>query len=166
MAEPAARRPARLPLAVLVLIVVALGVAVVVLRGQDLAEQGRADDRQAALDSAAAHAVDLMSLHYKTIDADVQRIISTSTGPARAAYVANSDKLKTTTRANKVVQHGVLRALGLVSLAGASARVLVVADVEIRWEGKKAPLQERFYRWSMELTKVGGIWLVSKAVQA
>jgi Mce-associated membrane protein len=43
--------------------------------------------------------------------------------------------------------------------------VLVVADVEIRWDGSQSPPQERYYRWSMDLAKVGRLWLVAKAVQ-
>lgn len=128
-------------------------------------EQALADDRQAALDAAGTHAVDLLSLNYKSVDADLARILATSTGPARAEYAANAVKLKDTTVANKVVQNGVLRSAGLVSLANGTAKVLVVADVDIRWEGADTPAQKRFYRWSMDLTKVGGAWLVSKAVQ-
>lgn len=128
-------------------------------------EQARADDRQAALDAAGTHAVDLLSLNYKSVDTDLARILATSTGPARAEYSANAGKLKDTTVANKVVQNGVLRSTGLVSIADGTAKVLVVADVDIRWDGSATPAQKRFYRWSMDVTKVGGVWLVSKAVQ-
>ncbi|GAA3128087.1 hypothetical protein [Nonomuraea salmonea] len=58
-----------------------------------------------------------------------------------------------------------LRATGLVSMTATTARVLVVADVEIRWEGSRSAPQERYYRWQMDLTKSGGQWLVSKVVQ-
>lgn len=128
-------------------------------------EQGRAGDKQAALLAAGTHAKNLVSLDHKTVDADVRRILDTSTGAARAEYAANAGKLRSTTLANKVVQHGVLRATGLVSMTGATAKVLVVADVEIRWEGSDSAPQERYYRWSMDVAKVGGLWLVSKAVQ-
>ncbi|MGW0807475.1 hypothetical protein [Nonomuraea sp. NPDC002799] len=128
-------------------------------------EQGRAGDKQAALLAAGTHAKNLVSLDYKTVDADVQRILDTSTGAARAEYAATTGKLKSTTLANKVVQHGVLRATGLVSMREAAAKVLVVADVEIRWDGSKSPPQQRYYRWSMDVSKIGGGWLVSKVVQ-
>lgn len=164
MDEPAAR-PLRVLTGVLILLVVLLGAAVVFLRGQDLAERARADDRQAALDAAGAHAINLISLDYKTVDADVGRILATSTGVAKEEYTANAGKLKSTTLKNKVVQHGVLRATGLVSMTEETARVLVVADVEIRWDGSKTPKQERFYRWSIDVVKEKGVWLVSRAVQ-
>ncbi|MEV0197278.1 hypothetical protein [Nonomuraea sp. NPDC050691] len=146
-------------------LLVLLAVAGMWIGAQERDAQVRADDRKAALDAAGTHAVSLLSLHYKTVDSDARRILDTSTGAAREEYEANLGRLKSTTVANKVVQDGVLRATGLVSMTGSAARVLVVADVDIRWEGSKTPPQDRFYRWSMDLTKVGGVWLVSKAVQ-
>lgn len=128
-------------------------------------EQGRAADKEAALLAAGTHATNLISLDYRTVEADLQRILATSTGAARAEYAATAGKLKSTTLQSKVVQQGVLRATGLVSLTGSKARVLVVADVEIRWDGSTQAPQERYYRWSMDLDKAGGVWLVSKAVQ-
>jgi Mce-associated membrane protein len=157
--------PARLLVGALTAVVVLLAAAVAWLVVQERDAQARADERQAVLQVAGAHAVNLLSLNYETIEADVARILATSTGAARAEYEAGADKLKDTTTANKVVQEGVLRAAGLVSVTGGTAKALVVADVEIRWDGSKSAPQERFYRWAMDLTKVRGMWLVSKAVQ-
>ncbi|MEV0383219.1 hypothetical protein [Nonomuraea sp. NPDC050643] len=158
-------RPARLLIAALSGVLAVLVGTGVWIAAQARDEQGRAGDKQAALLAAGTHAKNLVSLDHKTVDADVRRILDTSTGAARAEYAANAGKLRSTTLANKVVQHGVLRATGLVSMTGATAKVLVVADVEIRWEGSDSAPQERYYRWSMDVAKVGGLWLVSKAVQ-
>ncbi|WP_433437325.1 hypothetical protein [Nonomuraea sp. CA-141351] len=160
-----AARPARILIAALSGVLAVLVGTGVWIAAQARDEQGRAGDKQAALLAAGTHAKNLISLDYKTVDADVKRIIDSSTGAAKAEYEANAAKLKSTTVENKVVQHGVLRATGLASTAGAMAKVLVVADVEIRWDGSKSPPQERYYRWSMEVTKVAGVWLVSKVVQ-
>ncbi|SDQ82759.1 hypothetical protein [Thermostaphylospora chromogena] len=124
-----------------------------------------AEDRRAAVQVAKAHAMHLMSISHDSVDQDIRRLLATSTGPAKEAYTRNAAKLKATTVDDKVVQTGVLRAAGLVSMEGGVARVLVVADVLIRWEGSKTPAQERFYRWDMKVTKVGGTWLVSEAEQ-
>lgn len=158
-------RPARILIAALSGVLAVLVGSGVWIAAQAREEQGRAGDRRAALRAAGTHAKNLISLDYKTVDADVKRIIESSTGEARKEYEATAAKLKSTTVENKVVQHGVLRATGLVSMTGTTAKVLVVADVEIRWDGSKSPPQERYYRWSMEVTKAGGVWLVSKAVQ-
>ncbi|MGN9846289.1 hypothetical protein ACTMTI_50070 [Nonomuraea sp. H19] len=160
-----AARPARILIAALSGVLAVLVGTGVWVAAQARDEQGRAGDKEAALLVAGTHAKNLISLDYRTVDADLQRILDTSTGPARAEYAANAGKLKSTTVANKVVQHGVLRATGLVSLTDVTAKVLVVADVEIRWDGSKSAPQERYYRWSMDLAKVGDGWRVSKAVQ-
>ncbi|SEN44058.1 hypothetical protein [Nonomuraea pusilla] len=160
-----AARPFRILIITLSAVLALLAGAGVWISAQARDEQAKAGDRQAAMLAAGTHAKNLISLDYRTVDADVRRIIDTSTGGARTEYESTAEKLRSTTRTNKVVQHGVLRATGLVSLGDGTARVLVVADVEIRWDGSKSAPQERFYRWSMDLTKVGGAWLVSKVVQ-
>ncbi|MGV9301731.1 MULTISPECIES: hypothetical protein [unclassified Nonomuraea] len=128
-------------------------------------EEAAATDRRAAIDAAAAHALNLLSLNYKSADASIAKILATSTGVAYAEYHAGAPKLRETTIANKVVQTGVVRASGMVSMAGDAAKVLVVADSTISWEGTGTPQQDRYYRWSMDLSKVGGRWLVAKAEQ-
>lgn len=163
--EEIAARPARILIVALSVTLALLVAAGVWISLQSREVQAEADDRQGALLAAGTHAKNLISLDYKSADADVKRILDTCTGGARADYEAVVDKLKSTTIANKVIQHGVLRATGLVSMKGATATVLVVADAEIRWDGSKSAPQERFYRWSMDVTKARGAWLVSKVVQ-
>lgn len=164
MAEIFARlaRHAVPALAVAVALLIA---AVIWLVMQAREAQARVDDRQAAVLTAGTHAVSLLSLDHRTVEADLQRILVTSTGSAKVGYEAGASKLRSATVADKVVQEGVLRATGLVSMSENTAKALVVADVEIRWDGSDNAPQERFYRWSMDLTKVSGAWLVSKAVQ-
>ncbi|MEV0826256.1 hypothetical protein [Nonomuraea rubra] len=158
-------RPARILIAALSGVLAVLVGGGVWIAAQAREEQGRAGDKRAALQAAGQHAKNLVSLDYKSVDTDMRRILDSSTGTARAQYEASSAKLRSTTVENKVVQHGVLRATGLVSITATTARVLVVADVEIRWDGSDSPPQERFYRWQMDLTKAGGVWLASKVVQ-
>ncbi|GLW10512.1 hypothetical protein Misp01_56400 [Microtetraspora sp. NBRC 13810] len=129
------------------------------------AAQAVTDDRRAAVRAASGHAVNLLSVSHESVDTDIGRLLDTSTGAARAGYVRDAPGLKETTVRDKVMQTGVLRAAGLVSLRGNSARVLVVADVVIRWEDSETPAQERFHRWRMDLARVGGVWLVSQAEQ-
>lgn len=158
------RRVVTLVLAALVL---ALGGGLAWIR-LDLAEaRAAAEEREAALRAAGVHAVSLLSVDHRTVDQDIQRILTTSTGAARDDHTKNSPALKRTTITNKVVQTGVVRAAGLVSMNAerSTADVLVVADAVIRWEGDTAAPQDRFYRWSMRVSKVGSAWLVSRAEQ-
>jgi Mce-associated membrane protein len=157
-------RPARILIAALsaaLALLVGAGVWIAVQAG---GEQGRAADKEAVLLVAGAHVRDLISLDYRTVEADLQRMLSTSTGAARAEYLAGAGKLKSTAAQDKVVRQGVLRATGLVSLTGTKANVLAVSDVEIRSDGSAKPPERGFHRWSIDLDKVGGTWLVSKVV--
>lgn len=158
-------RAAGIAIATLSVLLALLAGAALWLGAQASQARARAADREAALDAARAHAAGLVSLHHETVEADVRRILATSTGEARKEYESGLDRLRARTVTGKVVQNGVLRAAGLVSLSGGTAKALVVADVDIRREGSKEPPRDELYRWSMELTKVGGTWLVSKAVQ-
>lgn len=128
--------------------------------------QAVADDREAAVRAGATYAVNLMSLSHRTIDQDIRRVLATSTGPARANYARDEVAVKDTILKKKVVQTGVLRASGLVSMGDdrRTAEVLIAGDAVIRWEdGRKATPEERRNHWRMEVTKVGGLWLVSKS---
>lgn len=84
--------------------------------------QTAADDRQAALRAAGAHAVHLLSVGYRSVDEDIGRILGTSTGVARAEYARTAAELKRSTVKDKILQTGALRASGLVSLRGARPR--------------------------------------------
>lgn len=165
MAVKAARRAHPLKTAGLVLsvLVVALLAVAYWLCGALREAQVAADDREAAVRSARTHALALLSVGYRSVDADINRILDTSTGAARAEYARTVVTLKKTTVKNKVLQTGALRAAGLVSLKGGTAQVMVVGDAVVRWDESEDAPQERFYRWNMEVTRVGAVWLVSKA---
>ncbi|MDH2427090.1 hypothetical protein [Sphaerisporangium sp. TRM90804] len=124
-------------------------------------------DRRAAVEAAERYALNLMAVDYRTVDRDVRRVLDASTGQARQEYARDADRLKEATRVNKAVQTGVVRAAGLVSMdgSGAFARVLVVADSVVRWDEAETAPQDRFYRWSMDVTKLRGAWWVSKLEQ-
>ncbi|WP_157594757.1 hypothetical protein [Streptosporangium amethystogenes] len=160
------RRPRRAPrgaASVLGVLIAMLLVAAFWI-GTDLRDaQAAADDRQAATRAAGAHAVRLLSVGYRSVDADIQRILDGSTGEARAEYVRTAAERRESTIKDKILRAGALRALGLVSLAGDTAQVMVVGDEVIRWDGSKNAPREQFHRWNMEVTKVGDTWLVSKA---
>ncbi|MET8146577.1 hypothetical protein ABZU32_40250 [Sphaerisporangium sp. NPDC005288] len=147
----------------LVALVAALGAAWVRV-GDDL-DQARAvaHDRLAAVQAAKRYALNLMAVDYRTIDRDVQRVMDTSTGQAREQFAREAGNLKEATRRNKAVQTGVVRAAGLASMNDrrSAARVLVVADSVIRWDQVKTAPQERFYRWNIEVSKVGQGWAAS-----
>ncbi|MFF0309061.1 hypothetical protein ACFYSC_16660 [Streptosporangium sp. NPDC004379] len=124
-----------------------------------------AGDREAALRAAGEHAVALMSVGYQNVDADMRRVLGTSTGQARAEYVRDAAALRETTVGDRLLRTGALRASGLVSLRGDTAEALVVGDAVVRGEGSESAPREQFYRWRMQLTRASGGWLVSKVEQ-
>ncbi|WP_345395619.1 hypothetical protein [Nonomuraea salmonea] len=76
-------RPARILIAALSGVLAVLVGTGVWIAAQARDEQGRSGDRQAALAAAGEHAKNLMSLDHKSVDADVRRILDTSTGGRR-----------------------------------------------------------------------------------
>ncbi|GAA1268296.1 hypothetical protein GCM10009677_20960 [Sphaerisporangium rubeum] len=168
MAQHAARpRPRRRRLTVLVFLLVpaaVLGFAWVRVGAELDQARGAALDRVAAIQAAQRYALSLLAVSHRTVDRDVERVIESSTGQARADYARDAERLKAATRANKAVQTGVVRAAGLVSMDAhrSVARVLVVADSVVSWEGAKTAPQDRYYRWNVEVTKIDGLWWASK----
>nr|BFE86130.1 hypothetical protein GCM10020093_087310 [Planobispora longispora] len=52
--------------------------------GGDLRDaQAADDDRAAVLRAAGAHAVNLLSVSHRTVEADIARVLASSTGPPR-----------------------------------------------------------------------------------
>ncbi|MFC0549462.1 hypothetical protein ACFFHJ_01070 [Planotetraspora thailandica] len=144
----------------------ALAAAAVRLGEARDAAQVLQDAGRVATRAAAAHAVSLLSIDHRTIEADMKRVEATSTGEQREEFIRGEPALRQATLDNKVVQTGALRATGLESMSAdrTSAEVLIAADAVIHWEdGRKAAPEERFFRWRMEVSKVGGIWLVSRS---
>ncbi|MFC4590562.1 hypothetical protein [Sphaerisporangium corydalis] len=151
----------------LLVLIAVLGTAWIRVGGDLDDARSAARDRMAAVQAAERYALTLMAVDYRTVDRDVDRVLATSTGEAKVDYARDAERLKAATRLNHAVQTGVVRAAGLVSIDALrrSARVLVVADSVIRWDGAKTPPQDRYYRWSIQVTKLGAAWWVSKLEQ-
>src|SRR5690606_41929280 len=119
---------ARVAVLVLAVLTALLAAAAVWLGGQGRDAQARADDREAALRAASTHAMNLLSLNHETVDADVHRILTSSSGAASAAYEAAADEPVRTTREHKAVQEGAGGAGGLEALSGGRGLALGVGD--------------------------------------
>lgn len=148
-------------------LIVALAAGLVWIRMDLAAARTAQEEREAALRAAGVYAVALMSVNHRTVEEDIQRVLSSSTGEARNAYAEAAAEVKRAAIESRAVQTGVVRAAGLVAMNAelTSADVLVVGDAVIRFEGGRPSSEERFYRWSMRVSKVGSAWLVSKAEQ-
>jgi Mce-associated membrane protein len=155
-AEPRGRR----------LLPVALGLLAAVLaarsallwlgtRSADAASATRAD----VLAAARQEAVNLTSQDYRTVDADLRRMADGATGQLRADLEQRAGQAKQVVLRNKAVARGVAVDAGLVVLDGGSATAVVAVDSTVTSSG--ATPASRRYRFQLDLTRVGGRWLVS-----
>ncbi|RJL30750.1 hypothetical protein [Bailinhaonella thermotolerans] len=133
--------------------IVLLGLRVLELR------EARADG-EAAIAAARGHVVELLSVDHRTVDRDLGRILSGSTGAAREEYARNAATVRERVTRERSVRIGAVRACGLVSLEGDRARVLAAAD-GVTTTSAAGP-REEFHRWKIDLARVSGRWLVAK----
>lgn len=147
--------------AVLVLLVAALLASTIVLGLRALGASEAAQDRDGAINAARQTALNMMTLDYKTINEDMQRVLSGTTGVFKDQYASNSATFVeeiTKTQANS--QAEVLSA-GLTGGDEDSAEVIVAVSALVTSPAvpEGAP---RYMRFVLEVTKTDGKWLVSK----
>jgi Mce-associated membrane protein len=135
-------------------VVAALGISV--WRTQD-----KIDDRAAAEQAARQTAVNLASIDYRTVKQGIDRVLSGMTGDVKSQWATQSRTIADTatkTQSMSTVQS--VRA-GVVSMDGDSAEVIVAVSA-VTTSPKVRQGAPRYYRFTMDLTRVDGRWLVSK----
>ena len=162
-AEPADRiRAAKQVLVVLALVALVLSGAVFYLLNQ--VNDARAADEAGddAVYAAKAHAQDLLSYDYRSLDSDFQRGLAASTGGFHNQYKQTTSQLvrPQATQQKVIVQAAVMNA-GLISAQDDNAVVLLFVDRVTTKAGQQKPTFNQD-RVRMTLTKVNGKWLVSK----
>ncbi len=143
---------------VLLVVVVALVVAAGMLTAR-LIEARRLDAARAdAVQAARQESVNLASLDYKRIDADIRRVLAGATGPFHEEYADGADRLKEVVTKNEVRSTGTVLEAGVVSADSDSVTVLVVVDSTVRNKANQKG-QLRHYRIQMEMSEQDGRWL-------
>lgn len=161
--------------AIAVLVVAAVAFAVVggVFAFKVHAAEQEEARRQAILYAAGQEAVNLMSLSYKTLDRDVQRILDGATGQLEKQFASREEQLKKVVPQVKAVTTGEVLSAGIVSADQDSAQVLLVVDQTVRngsvsgsgtatGSGSGGQGVVKHYRMSMTLQHKDGRWLVSQ----
>lgn len=155
-------RAARQVLVVLALVALVLSGAVFYLltKVNDARAADAAGDE--AVSAARAHAQDLLSYDYRTLDSDFSRGLAATTGGFHSQYQQTTTQLVRPQAAQQkiIVQAAVMNA-GIVSADGDSAVVLLFVDRVTTKSGQKKPAFDQD-RVRMTMTKVNGKWLVSK----
>jgi Mce-associated membrane protein len=160
-AEPAGRTTLarRLPRAVLGLLVIALAVTSAVLWSAGRSATATAATRADVLAAARQEAVNLTSQDYRTVDADLRRMADGATGQLADDLTRRAGEAKQVVVKNKAVARGMAVEAGLVAVHGDAATALVAVDSTVT-SGSAASANRR-YRFQLDLTRVGGRWLVS-----
>lgn len=113
-----------------------------------------------ALEAARSEVVDLTSFDYVTLDQDIARIKSSTTGDLRNEAVNQLDKQRQQlTQAQAVVNTSVVGA-GITRANGTDATAVLVIQSTQKTGGTQQAQVSR-YRIEAQLKKVGGRWLLS-----
>ncbi|WP_319449824.1 MULTISPECIES: mammalian cell entry protein [unclassified Mycobacterium] len=126
------RRPSTTATAITVgvVIVIALGSVAGWLGYRVIADRRAQATRAAMIDAARQGAVDLTSIDYTRVDADIQRILDASTGTFRKDFQDRSKPFVDVVKQAQSKSEGTVTAAGLESQDGDTARVLVTVSVK------------------------------------
>lgn len=146
----------------LVLGVLALALAAAGWSGWSWYQTSLADhDHAAALAAARQFTIDFVSISAATVDADIQRVTTATTGDFAGEYTRGKTQVRAAVVENEVQSQGTVLRAALVSGDSDSAEVLVAVDATVR--NVKAPQgRPAHYRIKVDLVKEDGRWLVSK----
>ncbi|BDB41726.1 MULTISPECIES: Mce protein [Mycobacterium] len=118
--------------------------------------------RQLFIQTARQGAVNLTTLNYTEIDADVQRILDSATGAFRDDFEHRAKPFIELVKAAQSKSEGTVTEAGLESQQGDSARVMVAVAVKSRTAaGEEAP---REWRMRIEVQAVGNDVKMSNVV--
>lgn len=142
-------------------VVIALVVTVAVLGVSVWRTQGTLNERSAAEQAARQTAVNLASMDYRTVKQGIDRVLSGMTGEVKTQWATQSKTIADT--ATKTQSMSTVQSVngGVVSMDGDSAEV-IVAVTAVTTSPKVRQGAPRYYRFTMDLTRVDGRWLVSK----
>ncbi|MDQ4086347.1 MAG: hypothetical protein M3165_11070 [Actinomycetota bacterium] len=118
------------------------------------------DRRTAVLQAATDHVSTFLSIDYRQAPQDTAAVLRTAAGEFERQYSASRDRLHQLVRQNRTVSTGTVLSAGVVSSDADSARVIVVADSQVRNVASPQP-QPRHYRLQLDLARQGDRWLVT-----
>lgn len=117
--------------------------------------------RRELLAAGKQGAVNLTTIDYARAEADVQRVLDTSTGAFRADFKTRSAALIDVVKKAESKSFGTVTEAAVESVEGKSGRVLVAVEVKTRNRGVDEA-QPRYWRMMLTVTKDGDAVKVSK----
>lgn len=145
----------RLALATSACIVVALAGLLGWLGFRTVQPLQAAQQRELFLQAGRQGALDLTSVNYAEVDADVRRILERSTGTFHDDFQTRSQPFVDVVKRNQSKRQGSIIEAGLQSVTGDSARVLVVVSVKTSNAGVDEP-QPHSFRMRIDVQKMPG----------
>ncbi|PZS35436.1 MAG: hypothetical protein DLM59_03010 [Pseudonocardiales bacterium] len=163
MSNGASLRRSRQPVLVVTLLVV---IALLVAGATFLAFTVRVDRQQIAMQAQAVHAarqeaINLVTLDYTSLEADIANVLAGATGDFREQYRKGADQVRKIVTDNQVRSTADVLEAGIVLPADTrSVTVLVVVDSTVRNKADQKG-QRRHYRIQLQMAKDKGGWRAS-----
>lgn len=105
--------------------------------------------------------INMIALDYRKAKEDVQRVIDSSTGEFRDEFAARANDFTKVVEQSKVVTEGTVNAIGVESMDGHTALVLVSATSRVT-EGGDGKQEPREWRLRVTVTEEDGQYKMSK----
>lgn len=161
-AAPARRRKGLLvAVAVLGVLVLALGTLVAILVPTWLHQKHVNAARVSALKAASAYAVDFGSYDYRHLDADFARVADHLTPGFKKTYLSDSSKLRPAIVQYQGRSTATVQGVAAGRVTDSTASVLVLLDQTVTTAQSSAPRIDR-NRLQMILVRQGGQWRIAK----
>ncbi len=122
---------------------------------------GEADRRDEILQAARQVGLNLMSMDYRTVEKDTQRVLSGSTGTFKDQYAAQTKTFIDEITKNQATSQAQVLGAGITDYDEDSAEVIVAVSSVVT--SPSVPNgTPRNMRFLIEMSKVHGKWLASK----
>lgn len=158
---PATRRTAVRVLAALAVLLLVADVALGVLWLSHRAHRETLDAaRNDAVSAARQVLVNLDSISADTVDQDLARVLAGTTGTFRDQFERSKSQLKELVVGNKTHSSALVRSAAVVRADTSTATVLVATDRTVS-DASTPGGQVVNERWTVDLEKHGGHWLVA-----
>lgn len=147
--SPQDRRTVRVALVVVAVVIALLAVPAAVFGHRAYRDHGHDERRALLVQVAEQAAINLTTIDFNHVDADIARILDSSTGPFRSDFSSRSPAFAEFIRKVQSKTDGTVTESGIESQEGDRARVLVALSVNTSSRGVADPKPRK---WRMRLT--------------
>jgi Mce-associated membrane protein len=134
-----------------------------------LGAQRSAEEKEAILAAARQQTMNWITIDYRQVDLDIQRISRGLTGKLRDDFGAkHAPRLAEAVRKAQTTSRGTAISAGIISSDEDSAEVIIAANSTLQWlnpqtaPGGKVTSVQRLWRFTLGMRKQGDRWLAEK----